>query len=464
MTAALDAARHALTGTPAWVVGGAVRDRLLGRHTTDIDIVVDGSPRTVARQLAAAANGAPFELSERFGAWRVVARDHRWQVDVMSLQGASLTEDLARRDFTINAIAEPLEGGAPIDPHGGQRDLRAGVLRAVSETTFDDDPLRVLRLARFACELGLRPDEATLAQARSRAPRTREVAPERCFFELKRVLASDAVVEGLRLLDRLGVVEQLLPELAALHGVQQNRFHHLDVHGHTLEALEHAVALQVDPLPSVGAELADDVAAWLREPFADDLTRGSALRLGTLLHDIAKPVTQARDEHGTVLGFPGHADAGAETARAMLARLRASERLRAHVEALARHHLRAGYLVKHAPLSRRLIHRYLRATGSVAVDVTLLSIADRLATRGRNAQQATERHLAVARVLLGAALERERDGEPPPLIRGDALAAELGIEPGARLGELLEELAEARYAGEVGTVAEAVAYARALAS
>jgi hypothetical protein len=146
----------------------------------------------------------------------------------------------------------------------------------------------------------------------------------------------------------------------------------------------------------------------------------------------------------------------------VLTRLRASEKLRAHVAGLARHHLRLGYLVHEAPLDGRALHRYLARTSPVEVDVSLLSVADRLATRGRKADDAIGRHLDVARVVLPAALVFPEFQEQPALVRGDELAAELGVRPGRALGELLAELEAARYAGEIATREDAVALAREL--
>ena len=143
--------------------------------------------------------------------------------------------------------------------------------------------------------------------------------------------------------------------------------------------------------------------------------------------------------------------------------MRTSERLRAHVAALARHHLRLGFLVHEAPLDRRAIHRYLVACDPVAADVTLHSIADRLATRGRNADVAIAAHLDVGVPVLDAALDAQTAGPAEPLVRGDALAAALGIDPGPRIGELLAAIAEAQYAGEVTDEAGAIALARTLA-
>ena len=459
----IDLVRAALGDEPAWLVGGTLRDRLLGRETLDIDVVVDGDVRGAARKLGRAAGGASFELSDQYGAWRVVARDRSWQVDVVPLQGGSLESDLAARDLTVNAMAEPVAGGALIDPHGGAADLAARRLRMVSAAAFDADPLRTLRVVRLATELGFDVDPDTAAAAAQRAALLPGVAPERVFAELRRVIGAEDPLRGLALMDELALTPQVLPEFDALRGVGQSRYHHRDVHGHTLEVLQRVVDLERDPASVVGADLGPRVAALLAEPLADELTRGGALRLGAVLHDAAKPQTRTDFGDGRV-GFPGHDSAGAELARDVLGRLRASERLRAHVAALTRHHLRLGFLVRDMPLDRRAEYRYLQACDPVAADVTLLSVADRLATRGRKADVAIERHLELARQLLAAALDRRDAGNVAPLVRGDELAAEVGIQPGPQLGVLLAKIAEARYAGEVSDRDEAISLARAALS
>lgn len=458
---ALAIAREALAGTQAWLVGGAVRDRLLGRATADVDLAVAGDVEAAARTLARAARAAAFPLSEAFGAWRVVARGGAWQADLSPLLGETVEQDLAQRDFTLNAIAEPLAGGEPVDPTGGRADLAARRLRMVAPQAFDADALRVLRLPRFACELDLRPEPATIAAAAERAAGLAGVAPERVFGELKRIVASPDPLTGIELMERVGAVDVVLPELAALAGVEQSAYHHLDVYGHTLAVLAEAVALERDPVAVFGEEHGAAVAALLAEPLADDLTRGDALRWGALFHDVAKPRTRAVNPEGRV-SFWHHDSEGAELSRAILARLHASERLRAHVAALTRHHLRLGFLVRERPLPPRVEYRYLKACEPVEVDVTLLSVADRLATRGRRSEQAIAKHLQLARELLGPALAWREHGPPRPLVRGDELADALGIARGPRLGTLLAELEEAAYAGEVASREGAIAYARTL--
>ena len=382
MSEPLRIVREALAGEPAWLVGGAVRDRLLGRPVTDVDVVLDGDVGAAAKRLARAVRGPAFELSDAFGAWRVMARDRSWQADLTPLRGGTLEADLHLRDFTVNAIAEPLAGGDAVDPTGGEADLAARRLRAVGPTSFADDPLRVLRLPRLAVELGLTADADTLAAARAHSAALGAVAQERVFAELRRILLADDAVDGLRLAAQAGAIDAVLPELTELDGIEQTIYHHRDAYGHTLEVVERAIDLDRDPSSILGEVHGPRVRALLDRPLADELTRGGGLRLGALLHDIAKSRTGVPSPKGG-FGFPGHDREGAAMAREILTRLRTSEGLRRHVADLTLHHLRAGFLVPRRPLDRRTVHGYLRACAPVEVDVTLLSVADRLATRGR---------------------------------------------------------------------------------
>jgi poly(A) polymerase len=250
----------------------------------------------------------------------------------------------------------------------------------------------------------------------------------------------------------------LLPELAALAGVEQNPYHHLDVWGHTLEVLAQLLELERD-LGDVFGEHADGVRRELDRPLGDDLTRGQALRLGALLHDVGKPATRAVSPEGRVL-FWGHDRLGAEMSRDIARRLRASAATAEYVAHLAFHHLRLGFLVHQRPLSRRDIYEYMRACEPVAVEVTVLTTADRLATRGeRTRREAIDDHLALARDVVGEALAW-RAQPPRPPITGQELMDALGLEPGPEVGRLLEELREASFAGDVRTRDEALRLAR----
>jgi putative nucleotidyltransferase with HDIG domain len=400
-----------------------------------------------------------FALSDAFGGWRVIARDRSWQVDVLPLMGSSLEDDLVKRDFTVNALARPVSAGDIIDPFDGVADLQAGQLRMVSVAAFERDPLRVLRLARLACELGFEAEPSTVTAARAAAPGLVDVAAERVFAELKLILLCDAAVDGLQLMDRLGATEVVLPELSELRGVKQSHFHHLDVHEHTHAVLGAVLDLERDPAPVFG-EHSKALRAALDQPLANELTRGQALRFGALFHDIAKPRTRQVTDAGRVT-FLGHDAQGAELAVTALHRLRASQRLGDYVAALTRHHLRLGFLVHEMPLGRRAVYRYLKTCEPVGVDVTVLSVADRLATRGAGSEEAISKHLSLARQVMGDALEWEAHPPRPPL-RGDELAREMGVKPGPAIGRVLAKLEEESFAGEISGREEALRRGREL--
>jgi putative nucleotidyltransferase with HDIG domain len=444
----------------AWIVGGAVRDALLdAEHIADLDLVVAGHDASQAARAIAKAAGRPvFPLSEQFGAWRVVGDG--WLADVTPMQGDSIEDDLALRDFTINAMALPLFGGALVDPAGGQDDLRSRTLRVVAADAYERDRLRPLRLVRFATELGFEVDPQTASLTREFGPRVIEAAGERIFAELRRIVVAPRAAEGLALASDLNVLPAVLPELEALHGIEQSQFHHLDVYDHTIEVLKSLE--QIDSqLERYFPDDAAELRAVLDEPFADELTRAEALRFAALLHDIGKADTRRLTDSGRVT-FIGHDSLGADMVRKLSIRLRTSERLREFLAQITRHHLVLGFLVHEQPLSKRAIYRYLKLCSPVEVEVTLLTCADRLATRGRNADAAIEAHLELARELMSAALRWRAQGPPRPPLRGDELAAELDMEPGPALGRLLAELAEASYAGDVTTADQAVEYARRL--
>jgi putative nucleotidyltransferase with HDIG domain len=457
----VEAARRALIGAgEAWIVGGAARDAALGREVADLDLAVTGDPGAAARAIAGELGEHAFELSAEFGTWRVVSRSRGWQIDATALRGGGIEADLAERDFTIGAVAVPLQEGEELDPFGGLADLERGRLRAVGEHSFATDPLRLLRAARLAAALELKIDAGTISLARAARARAAEPAGERQLTELRQLLGGPDPLRGLALLDDLQLTAVVLPELEGLRGVEQGPNHHLDVHGHTMAVLEHTLEVEND-LGRFAGERAGEVAELLAEPLADEMSRGTALRFGALFHDIGKPAT--RSERDGFVGFRGHDREGAEIIGGICSRLRASRRLTQHLQALALHHLRLGFLIPQAPLPPRLVHEYLRATDPVAVDVTLLTVADRLSARGAGPlarPEMVEAHLSLARELVAAALDWRRDGPPAPLLRGDELAAELGIAEGPGLGELLAELEVAQYAGEVGDRSGALEHAR----
>ncbi len=452
--------REALAGTPAWLVGGAVRDVALGREVNDLDIAVAGSPEAPARAIARALGGVAFELSEEFPAWRAKDREDAWQVDVAELRAETIEADLALRDFTVGAIAVGLGEGKTLDPLNGLGDLAAGRIRVCGPTSFNDDPLRLMRAARLVAQFGWEIEPETLELGRSVSARAVDPAGERSLAELILLIGARDPLEGLTAMEWLGLFDSLLPEIGRLHGVVQGPNHHLDVYGHTMEVVEGILRIESD-LERFTGDRAAEVSDYLSRPLADGATRAAALRLGALFHDCAKP--QTRSEEGGFVSFRGHDQLGADQITSRFRKLRASRKLISYLADLARHHLILGFMVTAMPLDRRQIFAYLDRTDPVSVDVTLLTVADRLAARGK-AEIAgpgmVAGHLELASQMVGYALDWELNGPPKQFLPGNELARELGIEPGPRLGEVMKELAAARYSGEINDATEAVEHAR----
>ena len=456
-SAVLDELRPLIGDGEAHFVGGCVRDVRLGRPVVDVDVVVPGDPAPAARRLARATGGSPFALSETHGAWRVVL-DGR-TIDVTARRGGDIVADLGERDFTVNAMAIPVNGAGEevVDPFGGLSDLADGRLRLVSDRVFTDDPLRLLRLARIAHELAFEVDPDAERLARRDAHLADRAAGERIYAEVRRLLAPEHPDAAVRLLDGLGVLDVILPEAGPMHGCEQSPFHHLDVFEHTLQVLDAAADIAAHPEHYLPGH-AERLGRALDEPVGDELDARTALRLAVLFHDIEKPSTRTVSDDGRI-GFMGHDAKGAETARRILKRWRAATSTIRFCALLVAEHLRLGFMVHDRPLDRRDGYRYLRATAPHTRASVVVSLADRFATRGVRARQAYVRaHTETADELLAIVAELE-DEERPPLLRGDEIA-ELAGAVGPRIGALVDALAEEQAAGAVTTREEAVAFVR----
>jgi tRNA nucleotidyltransferase/poly(A) polymerase len=461
----VDRVRQALAldgGGPAWIVGGAIRDAVLGLEVGDLDLAVPGDPEPVARRIAGELGGHAFELSAEFPTWRAGSREGDWQVDIATLRGSEIADDLALRDFTVGAMAVDLLTGTGLDPNGGMEDLAAGTIRVVGPASFPDDPLRLMRAARLAAQFGWQIEPHSLELGRASARRSREPAGERTLSELCQLMAARDPVAGLAAMEGLGLFETLLPEVGEMRGVVQGPNHHLDVYGHTVEVLEGILRIESELERFTGAS-AGEVAELLQEPLAEGVTRSTGLRLAALFHDCAKPAT--RKEADGFISFRGHDQAGADQVMDVFARLRSSKRLASYVANLTRNHLILGFMVPERPLARGRVFDYLRQTEPNTVDLTLLTVADRLAARGSSSvagQEMVAGHLALAEEMIAEALTWRREGPPARFLSSRDLAEQIGIQPGPELGRILEELDRAVFCGEVGSAREAVEYARRL--
>jgi len=492
----------------AWLVGGAVRDVLLGRDVHDWDIAVERNAIPLARATADRLRADVYVLDAERDVARVLVDDAT--IDFARLRDVDLDRDLAGRDFTINAMAIDLDQpGRVIDRFDGQSDLDEGIIRAMGEAALTSDPVRMLRAVRQAASLAMAIDPQTAEWIQRHAALIAGAPAERARDELNRTLHERDAADNLLLLDAFGLLSHLLPELIALKGVTQSLPHHWDVYEHTrrvvdaLELLgtrwlgfdqadESALMLPVIPdfvWDSIYLNLApysDPLRAHLKASLkplparapADDFDRAAAVEQRTvspsagvgsrwlllkwtaLLHDIGKPSTKAVENDGRARFF-GHEDLGARLAGERLRALRFSSDEIDRVTGIIGGHMRPHWLAE-SPLTRRAMYRFFRDTQDYGVDILLLSMADHLATHGPDVDR---QRWAERLGLIGQMFETyfSRHGEvvaPPPLINGHDIMQELDLPPGKQIGVVLEAIREAQASGEVTTREDALTVAR----
>ena len=452
-------------------MGGFIRDCLLGRVTSDIDIALSGPALELAQQVAAKLGGKFVMLDEQNQVARVIIAETGLHLDLSALLGGDIEADLSRRDFTINAMAAKLEqavlGEAVIiDPHDGLGDLALKRIRMVRRDAFEQDPVRLLRAVRFAAELSFNIEPSTEEMINSQYQLISKTAGERIQDELCHILAANRASHHLRYLERVGLLLAIFPELALAKGFEQPKEHFWDVLQHslsTVEALE--FILREGSWEYVKGDLlgstpwSDSLARYFSEEVGGGHQRRVLLKLTALLHDVAKPQTRTMEETGRIR-FLGHSKQGAGLTTEILKRLRFSSREIKLVETVIEHHLRPGQMSGEGLPTRRAIYRFFRDTGETAVDTLFISLADHLASRGPtlDVEQWKEHNLLVSYVLE----EREREASlvrPPKLITGHDLMAIFNLQPGPELGRILETVREAQATGEVTSREEALSLA-----
>ena len=457
---------------PAYVVGGFVRDWLLGRGTADIDIAVDGDALDIAQKVAQAIGGKYVLLDEANRVARVVVADEQvWYLDFSSFSNG-IQNDLARRDFTIDAMAVELPGlvsGSPqlLDPFSGKGDLKKKLVRAVSQRVFEEDAARLLRGVRLAAELGFKIEPGTESLIRKDCRLVKLVPGERLREELVRMLALSGSGEMVRYLDKLGLLTEIIPELEEMKGVEQPNVHYWDVFDHSVETIATAEFLLRESRWKYGKKDLLTVTPWSEEisrHFDEDVSGGSnrriLLKLGALMHDIAKPATKTVDETGRTR-FLGHTKQGAGVAAEILERLRFSNREIRLVENLVYHHLRPAQMANEGLPTSRAIYRYFRDAEDAGIDILFLALADYLATNGPKLDiEEWKQHNLLINYILTEHVKQESEVLPVKLVDGHDLMDIFGLSPGRLIGELLTGVREAQVAGELSTREEAIELVR----
>ncbi len=474
--------RSALPRRKVYLVGGAVRDMLLGRPVHDLDFVLGSGTIRSSRQVADALGGAFFALDAERDMGRVILVNpggERMKLDFAALRGADLENDLRLRDFTINAMAVDIDHPEVVlDPLGGAADLRQGVIRQCTSSALADDPVRILRGIRQSVEFGFRIHPETIRLIRQSALLLPSVSPERLRDELFHVFEGPQPATALRVLDTLGILPYILPELPALKGVQQSAPHVSDVWTHTLDVIQrlNQVLQVLDLVPDEenSANLAmgllsvrlgryrQQIHKHLEQSLNPDRSLRGLLVMAALYHDVAKPVTRLVEPGGRVRFFE-HEQRGAWTVSERAQELRLSNDETGRLRTIIHGHLRPILLaqVEQGP-SNRAVYHFFRDTGLAGVDICLLSLADVLATYGPDLpQDVWKRQLDVVRTLLEAWWEKpEERVSPPALINGTVLMHEFGLQPGPKIGQLLDAVREAQVTAQVHTRQQALDFVR----
>jgi len=452
----------------AYLFGGCLRDSLLGRQGKDVDIILDGDPLVLGKELADLLGGAYVVLDRERAVARVVTDGG--VVDLGPL-GGSVEESLARRDFTVDAMALPVYRAQDprwidglLDPYDGMGDLDRRLIRMVSPSVFRDDPVRLLRGVRLAGALGFEIEGETRRLMAASAGLVSKVSPDRVRDELLTLLSLKGAKNSLHCLDDLGLLCPIIPELETARGVDQPKEHYWDVFEHTMQtvdAVERVTAVHPrDPFTALMRWDAD-AKVYLEETISDGHNRRTMLKLGALFHDIAKPQTKAVDATGRTR-FLGHATQGASIAAHRLRSMRLSGRGVRAVAAMVEHHLRPAQMSQGLDMpSPRAVYRFNRDLKENAAAVLYFSLADYMAARGPLLEmEGWRRRVDLVNHVLNESSRERFPASKERLVTGHHLKAVLGLEPGPQFRTLLEDVEEAQATGEVETPEDALEWVK----
>jgi tRNA nucleotidyltransferase/poly(A) polymerase len=455
-----------------FLVGGCIRNALVGIPAHDLDIIVQNDTIRTARLVAKELKAMLYVMDEDRNTVRLITMvdGEKFYLDFAEMRGKNLEDDLLHRDFTINAMAVSIQRPEELlDPLGGAEDLQNHLIRMCSPDSIIHDPVRILRGIRLAAQYNLRIHPTTREAMKQRGSLLAGVSPERKRDELMKMLDEHRAATAVRALDWLGVLPETLPELISLHGVEQSTPHTQNVWEHTLLAVQKLDGLYevlcrpftTDSAADFWLGLASVQLGRYREKFQEhfekrfqnDRSRRSLLTLALLYHDTGKASTASVKGDGNVHFF-GHekvsADLIAERARAM----NLSRDETDYLEKLAQHHMRIHQLsMAGEPPTRKAVYRLFRDLGDEGVDLVLLSLADLLAMYGPGMdQERWQNELDICRRLLDAWwAEHDTAVEPVRLVDGNELMQMYHLQPGVMVGDALEAIREAQVEGEIKT-------------
>jgi poly(A) polymerase len=440
----------------AWIVGGAVRDILLGETPLDLDIIAADNALQYARELAIRLGTRPIKLGkDPLSIYRIVSPEYVF--DVADLNGSSIKQDLYQRDFCINAIAWELPEGHMIDCTNGLRDIEKRTIRMVADTTFKNDPIRLLRAFRFACTLNFQIEKNTLAAIKKEAHLIKTTAAERIQTELLKILNTPICTETIGAMKKTGVLENILPEVTELERCHQNHHHDFDAYHHTIFALSALEKFLGDPnLIFKQKQTLLKTAKFTHQP--------ELLKLALLLHDIGKPTSRTIASDGRV-HFYDHEIKSALMADQVSRRLALSNVQRTYITSIIQYHLYPMLLFlenqKGHPTQRASI-KLFRKTKTVSPDLFLHATADFAAKRLSSdpIKPVSNFIRFIQKLLDDYHIYVESALKGPPLLSGKDLIKEFGLTPSPLFKIILDRIEEGHLTGQLGTKVDAIRWTK----
>ncbi len=435
-----------------YLVGGTVRDFLLGKTSCDRDIAIKGAEK-FAQKISEQFDGTFIVLDEANHIYRVVLKDKINYLDISELQGETIEEDLFRRDFTINAIAYDLSENRFIDVTGGIDDLNKGILRHIKDENFAEDSLRVLRAFRFIAVTGFEMTPELETAIKKYLPFALNPAPERINYELMKLFGGAEAAKTLQQMDKFGLLELVYPCVKEMKLVPPNSHHHLGLFHHVVETVRQIeIAYESAPI---------EIKEHLDKVDFGGFPRINHLKLAGFLHDIGKFSTWTIEQTGRHR-FIKHDDVGSKMAVPLLRGLKFSKKQIEYISTMIKYHIYPSNVIIAPDLNEKVMMRYIRKMEDNVIDNIILARADRLSARGIDVtDEMVSNNLDGLNKLLMFYLSKRETLEPlPKLLDGKEIMELKGLKPSPMLGEIIKALQESQLNGDVSTKDEAIEFVK----
>ncbi len=435
-----------------YLVGGSVRDVLMGKSFVDRDIAIKGAEE-FAQKLAKKFNATFIVLDPEYKIYRLVLEDKINYLDISEIQGEDIKEDLSRRDFAMNAIAINLSNSELIDPFGGKSDIENRIIRHIKDVNFEEDSLRILRAFRFTSTTGFELSRDTKICIEKYKSLLFTPAKERVNYELMKLFGGKCSAKALLLMDEFGILEELFPYVKEMKKVTPNTHHHLDLFHHVVETVRNIEELYKNAMPKEKEHL-DSVDFG-------GFPRLNHLKLAGFLHDIGKFSTWTIEASGRHR-FIKHDDVGAKMCVPFLRDMKFSKKQIEYISNMIKNHIYPSNVISAPDLNEKVMMRYLRKMEVNVIDNIYLAKADRLSARGEaiTEEMVKENIEGLDKLLDFYFAKRETLKPLPKLLDGVEIMEIKGIEQSPELGIIINALKEAQLNGDVNTKEEAIEFVK----